>query len=126
MNNTLWGTLPDCFCTYTYMVRARMICTRNPRLRTKIFSHNLTPLIKKKTNDKIFLRPLQEPTSLSKKTRESNHLQMSLQRQHFGPAGVLIPRPPAQLSDVQPTEPTAGLSRDLPAWHKTCQAIKAC
>ena len=39
---------------------ARVICTRNPRLRTKIFWHNLTRLIKKNTDDKIFLRPLQE------------------------------------------------------------------
>ena len=38
-----------------------MICTRNPRLYTKI-SRNLMWLIKNKTNDELFLRPLQEPT----------------------------------------------------------------
>ena len=48
-----------------------------------------------------------------------NHLQMLLQRQHFlhsylktlsvGPAGALIPSPPAQLADARTTE-TTGLN----------------
>ena len=50
--------------------------------------------------------------------RDVMEMQMSLQRQLFllsyiktlnvGPAGVLNPRPPAQLPDAQPTEPTGG------------------
>ena len=59
-------------------------------------------------------------SALSEMTRKSNHLQMSLQRQHFllsylttlsvGPAGVMNPRSPAQKPDTQPTEPTVGRS----------------
>ena len=55
-------------------------------------------------------------SSLSKKTRESCHLQMLLERQPFllsylktlsvGPAGVLNPLPPAQLPDARTTETT--------------------
>ena len=57
---------------------------------------------------------------LSEKT--GDHLQMSLQRQHFllsylktlsvGPAGVLNPRPPAQKPDTQPIEQLVGI-RDI-------------
>ena len=55
-------------------------------------------------------------SSLSEKTRISNHLQMSLQRQHIllsyfktlsvGPVWGLNPRPPARYSDALPTELT--------------------
>ena len=55
-----------------------------------------------------------EVLSLSEKTRKSNHLQMSLQRQHFllsylktlsaGPAGVRTDDLP---HGTQPTEPTS-------------------
>ena len=50
-------------------------------------------------------------SSLSEKTRLSNHLQMSLQRQHIlllsvGPVWGSNTRPPAQQSDALPTELT--------------------
>ena len=58
--------------------------------------------------------------SFSKKSGESNHLQMSLQRQHFllsylktlsvGPAVVLNLRPPAHCPNAQITEQTG-------RWH---------
>jgi len=63
------------------------------------------------------------PMSLSEKTRKSNRLQMSLQRQHFllsylkdphmsvGPScGVLNQRPPAQQTGASPTEPVVSWS----------------
>ena len=53
-------------------------------------------------------------SSLSEKTRKSNHLQMKLQRQHFllsylktlsvGPVGVSNSRPPASQPGAQPSE----------------------
>ena len=53
-------------------------------------------------------------SSLSEKTRKSNHLQMKFQRQHFllsylktrsvGPVGVLNSRPPASQAGAQPSE----------------------
>ena len=55
-------------------------------------------------------------SSLSEKTRKSNHLQISLRRQHFllsylktlsvGPARPLNPRPPARQTGALPTELT--------------------
>ena len=58
-------------------------------------------------------------SSLSEKTRKSNHLQMSLQRQHFllsylktlivCPAGVWTPRPSAQQTGALPTKLTRRL-----------------
>ena len=48
-------------------------------------------------------------SSLSEKTRKSNHLQMSLQKQHFllgWPGRSLNPRPPARQSGTLPTEQT--------------------
>ena len=62
-------------------------------------------------------------SSLSEKTRKSNHLQMSLQRQHFllsylktlsvGSAGVRTHWPPAQQTGALPTELTR---RRLDRW----------
>ena len=63
-------------------------------------------------------------SSLSEKTRKSNHLQMKLQRQHFllsylktlsvGPVGVSNSRPPASQPGAQPSElPVGGLEEML-------------
>ena len=61
-----------------------------------------------------------DSSSFSKRSGESNHLQMSLRRQHFllsylktlsvGPAVVLNLRPPAHWPNAQITEPTG-------RWH---------
>ena len=67
-------------------------------------------------------------SSLSEKTRMSNHLQMSLQRQHIlhsyfktlsvGPVWGLNPRPPAWQSGTLPTE--------LTRWRLTSRLYYLC
>ena len=69
-------------------------------------------------------------SSLSEKTRISNHLQISLQRQHIllsyfkilsvGPVWGLNPRPPAQQSNALPTELTGRHTGAFVAQNGAC------
>ena len=87
-------------------------------LRPLLFSHSDVGSFTSHKNKSV--KVLRDGTysfsSLSEKTRKSNHLQMSLQRQHFllsyfkdpecWSGGGLNPRPPARQTDALPTELT--------------------
>ena len=89
-----------------------------PGSRPLLFSHSDVDSFTSHKNKSV--KVLRERTysfsSLSEKTRKSNHLQMSLQRQHFllsyfkdpecWSGRGLNPRPPARQTDALPTELT--------------------
>ena len=132
---------PEGLCTNGTQVPCEVPSLPNPTTR-KGWPHHwgLRPLLflisdvgsftsHKNKSEKVLWYGTYGFSSLSEKTR-NNHLQMSLQKQHFllsylntlsvGPAG-LNPRPPTQQNGALPTD----LTRRRSLWPKACHTNPA-
>ena len=121
-------TCPEEMCTNGTQVPCTVPSLPNPTNRNGWPHHGgLRPLLFSNSDVGSFRSQKNKPvkvqwdrtfgfSSLVEKTRKSNHLQMSVQRQHFllsylktlsiGPAGVWTLQPPARQTDALPTELT--------------------